>query len=128
MPAFRALGVAKALFPFLNSMTGSSHKSSKTRSRRVSGLDSVTLQVKCSFCGNTFYARATDAVCPKCERPANCDLPALWRGISLLLPPLGFGYALWIRAHSPWAAWQGLKWSLCGTALISGVLLLMRGF
>lgn len=107
-------------------MTGSSHKEGKPESGRVSNRTSATIKIKCSFCGNTFYARVQEAVCPKCERPANRDLPALWRAISLFLPPVGLIYALVIRAHSPVAALQALKWSLLGAALIFAAFALLR--
>jgi len=110
-------------------MTGPFQKTGKSgRQRRshrtphqASKLDLSTVQVKCSFCGNTFYSRPKTAVCPKCQRPANRDLPRLWRAISLLLPPLGLGYALSIRAHSPVAALQGLKWSLSGALVLIAI-------
>ncbi len=109
-------------------MTSSSHRpKSGARSKRVS-LDLATVQIKCSFCRNSFYARPESAVCPKCERPANRDLPILWRVLSIVVPLLGLGYALSIRPHSPVAARQGFKWALVGSALIFGAFVLSRGF
>lgn len=102
-------------------MFSSSHKSGDS-SRTTS--DPATVRIKCSFCGNTFHARPGDAVCPKCQRPANRDLAPLWRVLSFLLPLLGLGYALLIRAHSPLAANQGVKWSLGGLLFFSAPALL----
>lgn len=95
-------------------------KISSGRKKR-SRFDFSSLAIKCSFCHNTFYARPADAVCPKCERPANRDLAAPLRAASLLLPPFGLLYALWLRPHSPIAAWQGLKWSLGGAAIYAAI-------
>lgn len=72
------------------------------------------VQVKCSFCGNTFVESLASAVCPKCGRPANRPLPAKWRAIGLLIPIIGLGYAAKIRSHSPVAARQSFWISLLG--------------
>lgn len=105
-------------------MTGFSHKSGKSGARRAAKLDLSTAQIKCRFCGNTFYARPKEAICPKCERPANRDLAPLWRALSLVFPPLGLGYVVRERAHSPFAATQALRWS-GGGALIWLVLAIL---
>lgn len=78
-------------------------------------------QVKCKFCGNTFFAPPASAVCPKCGRPANCSLPALWRAIALFIPVIGLGYALSLRSHSPLAARQCFWISLLGLAVYGGI-------
>ncbi|PQV63433.1 hypothetical protein B1R32_11288 [Abditibacterium utsteinense] len=102
-------------------MTSSSRQRSKSAGQSRAKVRTSAVKVKCSFCGNTFYAAPREAVCPKCSRPANRELPLLWRALSLFLPPLGFVYALVIRAHSPVAGLQGLICSAVG-ALIYGAL------
>ncbi len=109
-------------------MTSPIHKTqntSKRRRSRQSPLDFSVVQVHCSFCGNTFSAPPQDAVCPKCSRPANRPLKAMWRALSLLVPPLGLIYALIIRSHSPVAAFQGFKWTASG-AFCFGLLTLLE--
>lgn len=78
-------------------------------------------KVKCTFCGNTFYARPKEAVCPKCERPANRDLEPLLRAAALVAPPFGLICGLVIRPHSPVAGVQSLLFSAIG-ALIYGAV------
>lgn len=67
-----------------------------------------------------------DAVCQKCGRPANKPLDTKWRAVSLLLPPVGIGNALWIRPHSPVASNQGLVASLIGCVVYAVLYILLH--
>lgn len=90
------------------------NSSSSTPTRSSSGR---LAKIKCSFCGNTFYEIPRDAVCRKCNRPANRPLSLPLRIAALLLPPIGLVYSLIIRSHSPIASNQGILFSLGGCAL-----------
>ena len=102
-------------------MTSSSQHRSKSSGRSRPKTKTSAVKVKCSFCGNTFYAVPKEAICPKCSRPANRNLPAVWRAASLLVPPFGLIYGLIIRLHSPIAGMQGLLFSILGALIYSAI-------
>lgn len=71
-------------------------------------------------------APPADAVCQKCNRPANKPLDARWRAASFLVPPVGIGNALWIRPHSPVASKQGLVASIAGFLFYAAIYALLH--
>ncbi|RYG57870.1 hypothetical protein EON80_27755 [bacterium] len=79
--------------------------------------------MKCSFCGNTFYSTPREAVCRKCNRPANRPMPIGMRIAAFLVPLFGFPYSLWLGAHSPFASQQGMVASFAGLLLYGAVYL-----
>ncbi|RYX83268.1 hypothetical protein EON83_15505 [bacterium] len=92
--------------------------SSSGRSSNSSGSSSGRLiKVKCSFCGNTFYSTPREAVCRKCNRPANRPMSIPLRIAAFFVPIFGLPYSLWLRPHSPLAGNQGLAVSLIGLLL-----------
>ena len=110
--AFNILTLTSLMNP--PSSSSSPSRSSSNQSSTPSGR---LVKVKCSFCGNTFYAVPRDAVCRKCNRPANRPLPpALWVA-AFLVPVFGLIYSAWLRPHSPFAARQGFLMSFLGILL-----------
>jgi ribosomal protein L37E len=109
-------------------MTSSSNRSrSKSESQREREREKASaVQVKCKFCGNTFMAQPKKAVCAKCGRPANKSLAKTWLVASLLVPVVGFVNSLVIRPHSPVAASQGLWGALIGSAVYTGIYLVLH--
>ena len=103
----------------MNSPFSTSQRSSRS-SARASKSAQRLVQVKCSFCGNTFYDAPREALCRKCNRPANKPLAPLLRVVGFVAPPFGLVYAAVVRPHSPVAAMQSAVASALGAAVYVG--------
>lgn len=102
-------------------MTSSHQHRGKPSGESRSKAKVSAAKIKCSFCGNTFYAAPKEAVCPKCDCPANRDLKPLHRAASLLVPPFGLIYGLMIRPHSPVAGTQSWIFAAIGALIYGGI-------